>query len=998
MKYDKFTVEKVKTGADIRDFIPGCTRKADQMVDCPFCGSKKMSVVHKANKNFAICHVCNKGFSNAIDAIMHFEHLDFIPALEAVASRSNIVIIPEQDAKDGAVKSASSVSTKSFYRQQLIGSGLTEEDIVAKVQDKDGHEDWVVPFKKGGIDPPFRPNFSSDEMLIFYYALDGRPKQYVPKGERGRPLPYFRVRWSNPSLHTDSDGKEMKYKTPAGAPSQAYIPQKIRELYQAKAHIETLFVQEGEKKAEKACKHGIPSIGIQGINNFGTAQDGLLQDIQDLAKVCSVRNVVLMMDSDWDDLHRNIVVGDSVDKRPNSFSKAVIKFKQFVGTLHNIGLSVDVWWGHINDNELHDKGIDDLLCNSLSGKESELADDISKAMFSHNGVGTWVTIHKISAVTDRQIQDYWLLNDDQAFYNRHADRLEGIETFKIRRIRYRVEEGVLIQVNRYSSDVDIYSIERDKNEQEKVVFNMVETIEFLTANGFFRLRTTASDGTSSFEYIHIDDGIIDKTTGVDVRDFIRDYLKSTCRKRNVKEFFANRIDSLLADKKLENLSPIDNDFNKFTPDVQKLFYNNGQVEITSHDIVPMKPMCNVWRNRIVPRSFRRVPVISSIDKIEDSYSVEVTPEGNNCEFLRYLYNASNTFYTHDTVRDLTPSEEAQLAQGLVNKITTIGYLLCDYKFSSERKAVVIQDYLMSEVGQSNGGAGKSILGNALGKVTNQLFIDGKQEDSDRFIFERVNLSTRNIFIDDVRTNYNFERLFPMVTGDMIIPRKNIGALEIPVAESPKILITTNHAINKADEGATRRRITYMEFSPWYNPDHTVVDDFNHMFFDDWDSEQWNLFDNFMAECVMYYLRSFEQEWYRKGQGAVPPPMKNIMLRTLRQEMSEVLYTWAEEYFDESGKFLNERIVKKDMYLNFMDYAGNTKHSVSSSNFRLKIIAYCKFKGYDFNVNKKNASGISYSDWKPEHLDETFIGEADKSGGIEYFTVYSPEKESKMKPF
>ncbi len=46
-KYDKFTVERVKNDADIRDFIPGCSRKPEQMVECPFCHSKKLSVVHK---------------------------------------------------------------------------------------------------------------------------------------------------------------------------------------------------------------------------------------------------------------------------------------------------------------------------------------------------------------------------------------------------------------------------------------------------------------------------------------------------------------------------------------------------------------------------------------------------------------------------------------------------------------------------------------------------------------------------------------------------------------------------------------------------------------------------------------------------------------------------------------------------------------------------------------------------------------------------------------
>lgn len=999
LKYDRFTVDRVKKEADIRDFIPGCTRKADQMVECPFCGSKKMSVVHKADKNFAHCFSCEKSIANAIEAVMTYENMEWLPALEAVAERAHILITPQEKRREERVKATAKNSSDSFCSQQLAASGLSMDDVCAKTIDSQGREEYFVTFRKGGIDPPFTPNSTDDEMLIYYFGLDGRQKTYVPRGNGGRPKPYVRVRWSNPAAHTNADGKETKYKTPAGAPSQVYIPQVIRAKYQAKEHIETLFIQEGEKKAEKACKHGILSIGIQGINNFGTAQDGLLQDIQYLVKTCTVKNVVLLMDSDWQDLHRNIVSGDNITKRPNSFAKAVIKFKMFIGSLYNMGFAVDVWWGHVNDNENHDKGIDDLLCHSLLEHESDLVASIDEAMHAHNGVSQWVNIHKITSVNDKQIEDFWLLNDDQAFYERHAARLTEVETFKIKNIRYKVENGKLIQVNRYSSDVDIWSIEHDSKDREKVIFNTLETFEFLKANGFYRMRNVNGDGTVSFDLIRIDDGIIDRTSPVEIRDFIRDYIDGTCRKYIVKNFFRERMDSVMADKKMENLARIENDFNNFVPEVQRLYFNNGVVEITSHDIIPNQPMCNVWRSRIVSRKFHRVPIIKNISKVGNRFYIELTEAGKRCEFLTYLFNTSNTFFPHDQPRELTEEEMQDYCQHVVNKITAIGFLLCDYKFLSEKKAVVVQDHRMAEVGQSNGGSGKSILGNAIGHVIPQVFIDGKADDSDRFFFDRVNHATRNIFVDDVRTNYNFERLFAMVTGDMIIPRKNTDPLEIKLSDSPKILITTNHAINKAEEDATRRRIIYMEVSEWYNPEHTLVDDFNHMFFDDWTADdQWILFDNLMAECVMYYLRSFDNEWYRKGMGAVPPPMENIRLRSLRQEMSEMLYQWAEEYFDPSGSHLNERLSRKDLFTAFTEFAGLNGHGVTRSNFRKKIEAYCKFKGYDFNVNVPNKLGQVYTDWKPTHLSESFIGDSDKSGGVEYFTVFSPAKEKELKPF
>lgn len=1000
-KYNKWEVQKVKD-LDIRAFIPGCNpHKASQDVGCPFCGKIKFNINRKKGFNNAKCWVCGQGFSDPIAAVAYYQGINldtnWLQALEETARQGGIVITPEERRREESIAAAVKTNQASFLRMQLEASGLTEADVMASIVEG-GQELFRSPFRKGRVNESFIPDDAGDEMLIYYYDLNGRPMMYTAKGS-AKPRQYVRVRWSNPALHRGANGKGMKYQTPPGASCRVYIPETIRRLYKNKAHIDTLFLQEGEKKAEKACKHGMLSIGIQGINNFGSQQEGLLQDIQDIAKVCSIGNIVLIMDSDWNDLHREIIVGDRADKRPNSFSKAVIKYRQYMKTFNTIGLSVNIWWGHVNENEHGDKGVDDLLCGSLLGRESELMEDIERTMNSHDGRGTWLNIHKITEESDTKIRDFWSLNDVQAFYEIHKDRLAEIDTFKIGNIRYKAENGALVPMSRYSSATDIYSITQTSKGEDKVEFNDVEAFRFLAASGFHRLRNS-EEAATGYDFIRIDDGIIDRVAPYEVRDFIRDYVNANCKTDIVLQFFAKRLSTIMADKQLENLAIISDDFNNFTSGVQRTYYNNGQVEITADAITPNKPISQVWRSRIVPRRFTRVPIIKDIRKIGDNFYIEYAPEAAKCEFLTFLVNTSNNFFAHDAERELSDAETFEWIHHIVNKITSLGFLLCDYKYASERKAVIIQDHLMSEVGQSHGGAGKSIIGNAIGHIVPQFFIDGKQmKRDDEFMLSGVTKATRNIFIDDVKTNFAFENLFAMVTGPMYVNPKGKDRYCIPLEDSPKILITTNHAINKANENATKRRIIYMEFSTWYNPDHTLVDDFHHMFFDDWDDEQWNLFDNLMAECVMYYFRSFENRWAREGAGAVPPPMKNIELRTLRQEMSEVLYQWAEEYFDPSGSHLNERVKRADLVASFFDYAGGPAgHGVTRTNFKGKIQAYCRFKGYDFNIDRPNADKVFYSDWKPAHPDESFIGSDDKSGGAEYFKIFSSSKEQELKPF
>lgn len=1007
-KYSKFEVDKVKKDADIRRLIPGASEhKATQDIDCPFCGkAKKFRISHKGKFNSARCFACEQGFPNPLYAYAHYNNLDvkndFLQVLEGCARECGIIITPEETIRKETVSKTKETISKTFCAQQLEGSGLTVEDIFANVIEN-GQELIKSPFVPGTIGPGFLPDLKGNDMLIFYYDLHGRPMTYSVKGSKSL-RNYVRVRYANPDLHVAADGTKMKYQTPPGAPAQVFIPDKVRRMFKSKTPIEVLFLQEGEKKAEKACKHGMISIGLQGIMNIGSKEQGLIQAIQDIVTVCQVRHIVLVMDSDWNDLSRNITTGDRADKRPNSFAAAVTKFNQYVRTFHNLQLNIDAWWGHVNQNEHGDKGVDDLLVGSLLGREHELMEDIDRTMHSHDGRGTWLDIHKITGISDAKIRDFWHLNDRQAFFEAHRERLAEIPTFKLGGVRYKVEDGAMVPISRYSSEVDIFSIEKDSKDNDKVVLNYTETYRFLTASGFYRLRNS-DEAASGYDFIRIDDGIIDRCAPYELRDFILQYIMTNIKNPLVHEYFNSKLDVLLPDKKLERLEMRTDSFNHFEPDVQRTYYNNGQVEITSHSITPGQPISDVWRSRIIARNFRRVEIIKSISKVGDNFYWELTEDGQKCEFLQYIINTSNNYYTSDNQRETTDEENIEWLHHIVNKITSIGFLLTDWKYPSDRQAVVVQDHRISEVGQAWGGAGKSVLGNAISKVINQFFINGQDfNPNDEFILSGVTKATRNIFIDDVKTNFEFKNIFNWITGQMPINPKGKDRYTLPAEDSPKILLTTNHAIKGADEGSVKRRIAYVEFSSWYNQDHAIIDDFHHMFFDDWDEYQWTLFDNFMAECVMYYLRSFEEIWYREGRGAVPPPMANIEKRTLRQYMSEVLLQWAEEYFDPSGNNLNRRIARnKELFPAFLEYAGGPNgHGVSRTNFKKKIIAFCRYKGYDFNIDRPieitPGNNVYYSEWKKSHPDESFIGGDDKSASVEYFTVYSAEKYKAVHPF
>ena len=216
------------------------------------------------------------------------------------------------------------------------------------------------------------------------------------------------MRWQFPEMHLDKDGKPFKYKSPAGSGTPIYIPEHIRRLFREKAVIPRLYIQEGEKKAEKACKHGIPSIGISGIQNLGYNQT-LPEDVVRIIQTCQVQEVALIFDSDWDDISQNIKINDQVEKRPFNFFYAAKNFKEYMRTLKNRDIYIETFVGHILKNDAGDKGLDDLLANTLVGKEDVLTKDIDYACNDKRGMGEYVKMFKVTTSTESYIQALWCL-------------------------------------------------------------------------------------------------------------------------------------------------------------------------------------------------------------------------------------------------------------------------------------------------------------------------------------------------------------------------------------------------------------------------------------------------------------------------------------------------------------------------------------------------------------------------------------------------------------
>lgn len=948
---------------------------------CPKCGNeKKFSFSEK--KNIFKCWACDFAGNSPVSFWMN-QGKTYPEALTLLAQQFNIFIEEPQPVKPLTPKGG-----KSYCERMLSESGLTKEDVVSKVFISDENKTITIgkTFRASTINQR-NEIVAGDDVIIEYFDLEGSPVLYeqTRKGQpTGKMLEYFRVRWQFPDEHLDRNGRPYKYKSPAGSGSFVYIPQRIRDIYKKGEKIHRLFIQEGEKKAEKACKHGVPSVAISGIHNLG--RNGRLhEDLVKLIVACEIKEIVLLFDADIYDLSRNIGINDFADQRPRSFFAASKNFKEYCVQLRNSrSLYLEIYIGYVKPNERKDKGIDDLLSNTLKTREEKLVKDINTLINERELSGEYIQLHKITSWSDAKLMDLWSLNNSTDFAIRHKDVLSQLPEFRIGRYRWRFnDKGEVESAQPIEHDEQYWEevIKKDRNGDylsTDYKFRYERCFRFLQNRGFARFRLPSQD----YNYIRIEHPFVETIhQHEEIRDFVKAFTREIANE-DVLEMLHRGGPQFLGPEKLSNLHIIEPNFEQPRRDRQNFYFAENFWEINEKEISEKEYSSithQLWRDQAHEIAAKRTGQLINLsyDEKKNTYSYTLSKEGQQCHYLQFLVNSSN--FTWRKVKSNSEISEKELSENnthLVSKLCALGYLMMSAKDKSVSKAVVAMDGKQSEVGDSNGRSGKSLLGNLLEEVKPTVYINGKYKDieADGFLWDEVNVKTQMVFIDDVRTNFSLEFLFANITGNWTVNYKGGRRATFPFTTSPKIYLTTNHALNGEGSSFSDRQ-WQIAFSDFYNDSHKPIDDFGTLFFDDWDFEQWNLTWNLLAECVQIYLRF----------GVVEAPGERIAQRQMRQFMGENFLSWAEEYFS-AEDHLNVRLVRKTLFDAFLEYSPEERKWTSPTRFKQKIKKYCEWKSYLFNPHQCDPkSGLPYRtdrDGRPDY--------DDKSAGIEYFMIGTPE--------
>jgi hypothetical protein len=506
--------------------------------ECPLCGHKSGLVV-TPGKNVFKCFKCNelKG-KRPIDYLQKGQKMGFVDALKYLANAFAVYIEVQTNTPAPVAKTKKTGKAgkekDTFCARMLAASGLTYDDIKTKIFSSSENRTVTESktFKPGTLGERSQI-IPGDDAIIEYYDLDGNPVTYNLYDKRGNVIKtceYFRVRWQFPEEHLDKDGKPMKYRSPWKAGSHIYIPQRMRELYRNRTKIPVLFIQEGEKKAEKACKHGLPSVAVSGIQNI--AQEGKLpEDIIRIIAACGVSSVIFLLDSDWNSIHSNIKITDNVSRRPNTFYSAVRNYKDYMRSLMNRELHVEIYFGHVKKNAAGDKGVDDLLANTLAAREDELKRDIDHLINEKDLDGQYVKAYKITGLNDYQIKCIWHLENVHEFAKEHRDQLKDLPEFRFYHSSWKFDDNgnvvsaqPLEEYEKFWTEVEY--ADKNGNLRKKYEYEYLNALFFLQNRGFGRYIT--KDNQVNPDFIRLEGYTARIIQHWEARQFLFDFSMDNC--------------------------------------------------------------------------------------------------------------------------------------------------------------------------------------------------------------------------------------------------------------------------------------------------------------------------------------------------------------------------------------------------------------------------------------------------------------------------------------
>lgn len=922
---------------------------------CPDCYGKN-SLVYSPSKGIIKCFKCHKDGESSKGPYgwcTKILKMDSRVAIEYLANKLNILIEyedfePKIKKPVDKIKNSNVVSDfKTFRDTMLEQSGLSIEDVTGDVKLDNNTMVQMVRYTSGSKSGD--QIVKGDDVQIHYKTLYGTIETYYKRRSNGeiygKPIPFTRTRNRRPEDHLDKNGKPKKYESPWNSGLHIWHPEPLIRKFQTKSPIPVLFLQEGEKKADKCTKHALISCGIMGINNLIDA-NGLHPDFGLIITQCKTHSVVFTVDSDWENKLPSRA-SENIDGRARSFLTAVRKFQQYFYGFTNQGIHLRIYFSYVKANQNNDKGTDDLLSVTLKGKEEELLKDYEYAMAQGDGQGKYIACIDITGYTEHKLKELFHLQSKESFIELHKTELKTRGEFYYSGTKWKFADDDTLELAQPLSPDHIFWKKKSSKStgEERFEFKPDKWVN-VSHDRWFIGRYKMYKESSVYKLIIADP--LTKTIRIiesfEVIDFILNFLYSI-NEIDVYNWLFNS-DKYLNDKKIQKLWHLNDIIHllKNEKNTGYMFFKNGFWKITNNEIkhyaINDSPGF-IWEEKVkdAQPSLDESPLFK-INKSNEEYRIELRNDWVNCHFLKFLFN-TGLFCGHNQVP--TDKELDEAYKNLMAKITAFGYLMHHFFDPSNTKMVLALDGKDRQIGEASGRSGKSQFFAALSKLITVVSIDGRKPNllDDKYMFSKVTEQTGLIYFDDLDQHVEPGFLYGQISSGKVESRgMHKETVIIPQEYTPKFAASTNYGLKGVIQNdSSLDRLFFIVFSGYYNKDHKPIEDFNGTrFFDDWEYDQWTAFYNMAACCYQAFLDHGLMEFDDKRQ-------KKVFLAT---EIGPTFMDWADNYIrdkDNFDKWLERPAMQEDYK------STNPKYSLRPNQFRLKCIMYANYHNRVLNPDK-----------------------------------------------
>jgi len=560
------------------------------------------------------------------------------------------------------------------------------------------------------------------------------------------------------------------------------------------------------------------------------------------------------------------------------------------------------------------------------------------------------------------------------------------------------------------------NITKKQNGETEISYsvNLENYYYFLQSHGWY-ITDSEYHRKAGYCYAKIDGKKVDLIHPEQTKKMVKRFTKEWIRSKGLIDEVAvlNKINSSnqISENNLQELREIELNFRNHTPTTEWLHFAKSSLRITrdkiekvSHDEIPNYILGSIDINgnnisHVIdhPIWLENRPAIevkateafqALLDKMKSARSdtereninVEIAnfPELDRYEvkindhdfvWVRFLKDVTNIYWQKelDQKQKLNEAEKKEQDLLLANIMFVLGFLSAEHKNPGKPWLVFLQDMKISQIGQSSGRSGKSLLTQAATVTRPSFYIGAKRKDiteKTEFIYDGYTRFHNIIEVDDLYEFADFNFFYTQVTGKREVNSKHISKQILDYPESGKMVISSNHELQNTDNSTIARILNcavsdyYHEKTKYneYKETRTPLAKFDRELFTSFTDEEWAKFYNFMAYCIQLQMRYYK----------IQPPMDNLVKRQLRRLMThgvsrdEEFFNWANNYFtippdekpdispDETGYF-NVLILRTTAFENFKKTLTDVQmRKYKAQQFRHSLQAWCEYYGYELN--------------------------------------------------